>query len=311
MHGGILSLGRAGFELDPERPSAQERQVNDSSKFGYSEERLESAPDRQRFELDVMDADRQSQSEVDLALTWRELTRGLSRIVGWFFTDDRCGLILAMTNHAPEPTLSGRRLEIIESILRGVGQKTVAIDLGVAPSTIALHAQSGLASIGATGRPSRVHPLLMQIVKAACERSLASGVLSFVSSSLGDVQVISARRPDRHLAMNTPAAELDVVRLLVEGRSYDQIAACRRTSHRTVANQLAAVFKRLGVSGRNELMVRLLGLEQSERSQLESVLPPTVRELRPVVTRLESRTSGIHSLAVPREPLELLARTGA
>jgi len=238
--------------------------VNDSSKFGYSEERLESAPDRQRFELEVMHADRQSQSEIDLALTWRELTRGLSRIVGWFFTDQRCGLVLAMTDHAPEPALSGRRLEIIESILRGVGQKTVAIDLDVAPSTIALHAQKGLADIGATGRPSRVHPLLMQIAKAACERSLASGAISFVSSPLGDLRVIGTQRPDRHLVSNTPAAELDVVRFLVEGLSYAQIAATRRTSHRTVANQLAAVFKRVGVSGRNELMVRLSELERPE-----------------------------------------------
>ena len=238
--------------------------MNDSSKFGYSEERLESAPDRQRFELEVMHADRQSQSEIDLALTWRELTRGLSRIVGWFFTDQRCGLVLAMTDHAPEPALSGRRLEIIESILRGVGQKTVAIDLDVAPSTIALHAQKGLADIGATGRPSRVHPLLMQIAKAACERSLASGAISFVSSPLGDLRVIGTQRPDRHLVSNTPAAELDVVRFLVEGLSYAQIAATRRTSHRTVANQLAAVFKRVGVSGRNELMVRLSELERPE-----------------------------------------------
>ncbi len=255
--------------------------MNDSSKFSYSEERLESAPDRECFELEVVRADQHSQSEIDLALTWRELTRGLSRIVGWFFTDQRCGLILAMSDCAPEPALSGRRLEIVESILCGVGQKTVAINLGVAPSTIALNAQRGLAGIGSTGRPSRVHPMLMQVAKAACERSLAAAAISFVSSSLGDLQVIGMKRPDRYLAGTTPPAELDVVRFLFEGRSYADIAATRHTSQRTVANQLAAVFKRVGVSGRNELMIRLFGLERPEDFRLETVLPPTVRELRP------------------------------
>ena len=285
--------------------------MNDSSKFGYSEERLESAPNRESFELEVMGADQQSESEIDLALTWRELTRGLSRIVGWFFTDRRCGLILAMSVHAPEPALSGRRLEIVESILCGVGQKSVAINLGVAPSTIALHAHEGLVGIGASGRPSRVHPLLMQVAKAACERSLASATISFVSSPLGDLQVIGTQRPDRHLAGNTPAAELDVVRLLFEGCSYAEIAATRRTSHRTVANQLAAVFKRMGVSGRNELMLRLFGLERPERPNLDTLLPPTVRELRPSGARQESRTSGIRSLSGLSERMALLDRKGA
>lgn len=282
--------------------------MNDSCKFGYSEERLESAPDREPFEQEVVRADLQSQSEIDLALTWRELTRGLSRIVGWFFTDQRYGLILAMSDHAPEPALSGRRLEIVESILCGVGQKTVALNFGAAPSTIALNAHRGLADIGAAGRPSRVHPMLMQIAKAECERSLASAAISFVFSSFGDLQVIGTPRPDRHLAGNTPAAELDVVRFLFEGCSYAEIAATRRTSQRTVANQLAAVFKRLGVSGRNELMLRLFGLE---RPHPDTLLPPTVSELRPRTARQESRTSGIRSLSGLSERLELLTRKGA
>lgn len=48
-------------------------------------------------------------------------------------------------------------------------------------------------------------------------------------------------------------AELDVMRLALQGLSNAQIAKARRTSIRTVANQLASVFRKLGVRSRLEL----------------------------------------------------------
>src|SRR5262245_50259691 len=50
-----------------------------------------------------------------------------------------------------------------------------------------------------------------------------------------------------------PAAEADVVRAAVAGSTNADIARRRGTSVRTVANQLASAFRRLGVSGRAEL----------------------------------------------------------
>jgi DNA-binding NarL/FixJ family response regulator len=215
-----------------------------------------------------------------------------------------------MSDHAPEPALAGRRLQILEPILCGVGQKTVAIDLELAPSTIALNARRGLGALGFAGKPSRVHPLLMQVARAACERSLAAGSISFVSSVLGDVQVIGVPRPDRHLVGHTPSAELEVARLFFEGASYVEIARSRKTALRTVANQLAAVFKRMAVSGRNELVHRLFALEVPDRPHVDTALPPTVREKHPtssLVAKLESRTSGIHSLDEMSERMQLIA----
>jgi DNA-binding CsgD family transcriptional regulator len=52
-------------------------------------------------------------------------------------------------------------------------------------------------------------------------------------------------------------AEYAVIRLLIEGKSYDEMADLRRTSKRTVANQLASAFHRIGVSGRAELLCML------------------------------------------------------
>ncbi len=52
-------------------------------------------------------------------------------------------------------------------------------------------------------------------------------------------------------------AERDVVRLALQGLSDREIAACRGTSARTVANQLRRVFERLGVHSRAELAAKL------------------------------------------------------
>jgi DNA-binding CsgD family transcriptional regulator len=49
-------------------------------------------------------------------------------------------------------------------------------------------------------------------------------------------------------------AEEQVVRLIVEGRSNDEIARVRRTATRTVANQVAHIFRKLGVDRRAELV---------------------------------------------------------
>jgi DNA-binding NarL/FixJ family response regulator len=123
---------------------------------------------------------------------------------------------------------------------------------------VALNSKLGLENLGVAGKPSRVHPLLMLAARAASGPSVA--VASCASFAIADrpLRVVGSRRPDAHLAGLLPAAELAVIRRLVEGSSYAEIAAARGTATRTIANQITAVFRRLRVSGRNELLHRLL-----------------------------------------------------
>lgn len=53
------------------------------------------------------------------------------------------------------------------------------------------------------------------------------------------------------------AAEQAVCRLLLTGASNAEIARQRRTSVRTVANQVAAILKKLGAGSRSELPIVL------------------------------------------------------
>ncbi len=72
--------------------------------------------------------------------------------------------------------------------------------------------------------------------------------------------------PEDALQSLSPS-EQQIVRSLLRGASYAQVAGERRTSVRTVANQVAALYKKLGISSRSELEHRLLTLKESKGSR--------------------------------------------
>jgi DNA-binding NarL/FixJ family response regulator len=159
--------------------------------------------------------------------------------------------------------IAARGRQILESVLRGHPQKNISYDLALAPSTVTLIAQRAMLSIGSTGRPSRANPLLMLAASAAVEQDdtrLAS--LGLVMRAGLPVRVISIARPDLYLIGRLPGAELDIVKCLLEGHSHACIARRRGTSQRTIANQIASVFRRLNVSSRAELVHRLAALSR-------------------------------------------------
>ena len=75
--------------------------------------------------------------------------------------------------------------------------------------------------------------------------------------------MIATARPEARLAPVWSPAEFAVVRGLLEGRNYLEIAKTRGTSTRTVANQLAAAFRRLGVSGRGSLLNHVVSSQEA------------------------------------------------
>ncbi|HEX3759097.1 MAG TPA: helix-turn-helix transcriptional regulator [Kofleriaceae bacterium] len=54
-------------------------------------------------------------------------------------------------------------------------------------------------------------------------------------------------------------AELEIVTAVLRGHSNHQIAAMRGRSTRTVINQLASVYEKLGIHSRRELVIRCGG----------------------------------------------------
>ncbi len=255
------------------------------------------AVQKQALRRSAVAADVNATTEVNIAFVWRALAGGASTIVDGFFCERRCYLVLAPNIGAGAGALERRRLQVLQLVLSGLPQKNVASDLGLAASTIALNARRGLESFGVNCKPSRAHPLLMLAARAASEASLiTASTTTLLSPDHRELRVLSVARPDLRLGGLLPPAELAVIRDLVEGLPYARIAARRGTSTRTVANQIAAVFRRRGVSGRNELVHRLF-LEDASTS------PPAPRNpvtLAPLVDTAE-----------PEVSLELAARRSA
>lgn len=74
-----------------------------------------------------------------------------------------------------------------------------------------------------------------------------------ISAPPADVFVVELpSRAERRMARLCPS-ERDVARGLIDGKTNAEIAQVRGTSARTIANQVAAIFRNYGVSSRAEL----------------------------------------------------------
>lgn len=69
-----------------------------------------------------------------------------------------------------------------------------------------------------------------------------------------DVDGREPRLPD-----TLSAAEREIVALVLDGCSGQEIAERRGRSYRTIANQLAAIYRKCGVNSRTELIAALSG----------------------------------------------------
>jgi DNA-binding CsgD family transcriptional regulator len=199
-----------------------------------------------------------------LSALWTELVNGLCKIEDCVFTAQTCALVVSRnhrsgtTGTSPVARLSKRHAEILERSLMEGARKSLAIDLGLCPSSVAEILKQGFTFMGLSCWPSRI-PLLL--VMAAHAKRFSewdrSAALIVADNQRFTRQTIRFSRPDSVLSTRLSPAECAVACLLVEGKSYAEMALLRQTSVRTVANQLAAAFHRFGISGRAELLCLL------------------------------------------------------
>lgn len=110
------------------------------------------------------------------------------------------------------------------------------------------------------GKASVARPAVNERTEMADVGRQARGDVRCVLLRVGQDELAILTLPTR-LAIEDSSlspAERDVVAAVVAGRSNAEIAAARGTSPRTVANQVALVFRKLGVGSRSELVARWL-----------------------------------------------------
>lgn len=196
----------------------------------------------------------------DLSRLWLELCRGTWRFRDTFPTENRyIALIEEPSVRFPQP-LKACKLGVLKRVLLGEAPKAVAIELRMGLSSVAAAIQDCLLGMGIPGRLSQASVLLTMAACAAHrpESSPTHGRLSRVEIGGQAYWVVSVVRPDLDFPVPLSHAEAAVARELVAGRSHAEISCLRATSRRTVANQLAMVFRKLGVSGRGAVVHRLI-----------------------------------------------------
>ena len=202
-----------------------------------------------------------------------ELVSGTYKIAATLFSSEHCSLVLTASDRSPEAATKrpeDRHVEILERALLGCPKKVIACDFVLSQSSIAAAIQRCFYFMGLSCTPSQV-PLPV-VIAAYAKRARCTGPMSRSLSNSTQSQgerLVQIRRPERYFAGLLPPAEEAIVRLLAEGKSYSEMASIRRTSLRTIANQVASVFRRLGISGRPELLCLL-----AERALLPDSAPP-------------------------------------
>jgi DNA-binding CsgD family transcriptional regulator len=193
-----------------------------------------------------------------LAQLWGAIAAGAYEITSDRTTDTHCYLML---RERPCARVEARVFgaAIVEKVLSGVPLKATAFDLDRAGSTVSWKVQKWLRHLG-LHCSLKDAPLLLAIAGSG-NREVEGRVVDVtcMRDGAGRFQWIAGTaRPDAALEPRLTRAEYRVARLIVEGKSHRELAAARGTSVRTIANQIGAVFRKLGVSGRFELLALAL-----------------------------------------------------
>jgi DNA-binding CsgD family transcriptional regulator len=160
---------------------------------------------------------------------------------------------------------------------QGCSDKVIAVSLGIARSTVSTilsrarkrsasePPEALIAANSALEEPRAQHavaaasaaPYALSVGSARLTRErLAKGRVTHLSDRLILVSVAIEPPLTEVAAQALSEAERAVVELMLEGHSNAAIAAKRRCSVNTVANQLAAAYKKLNVAGRRQLRAK-------------------------------------------------------
>ena len=124
---------------------------------------------------------------------------------------------------------------VIELATRGKSNKLIAYELGIAPSTVATHIASAKRKLGVRTR--------VELIALGCH---AAEPVAFAELTLAEQAVIS---------------------LALAGLTNAEIAQKRKRSQRTIANQLASSYRKLGINSRTELASAAAGCRAPQRTE--------------------------------------------
>jgi len=199
-----------------------------------------------------------TQHEHALVTVWAALSNGEAKIVESFSTDDRIGLVLVQDREAAARPLKPRHLCLWDELLLSGQQKVAGINQGVATSTVACTIKQTLRHLGLQCLPSRV-PLLVVIAAYAARERVCLSPVRVAEQDAGNLlyRTVTIGGPRTWLSARLTPCESQVAGLHVAGKTHLEISSLSGTAPRTVANHLAAVYRKLGVGSRLQFQLLL------------------------------------------------------
>ena len=200
---------------------------------------------RLRYAIRAREAERATRTTRDQL--WSELIDGRWTLIDRFDTDGR-RFVVALRNTplgANLCRLNQREVDALALARDGASNKVISITLGIAPASATRLLQSAATKLNA-GLAD-----ILQFERTDGRR--CRDVL------LGSSYIRAHEQAFDSLRSLLSAAELEIVTAVLRGHSNQKIAATRRRSTRTVINQLASVYEKLGIHSRRELVVRCGG----------------------------------------------------
>ncbi len=172
--------------------------------------------------------------------------------------------------HLRDPRgLSARESAVVELAMTGASNKQIAYALGLSAATVSGHLASAQAKLRVSSRAELIGLGLARMRAEAGRTRVGEDELGMLVLEAEAETIDEPLKLDERLT----GAERDVARLVARGMSNAAIAAQRGSSVRTVANQLASIFGKLGVFSRSELVLALSGPPRKTRRR--SLLDPT------------------------------------
>ena len=214
----------------------------------------ESEPNRESLRALIGNLPAAPSTRAECQNLWQGLAEQRLAIVASFLHEGQAQLVFSEARSLGAPgAATPKSWQLFESYLLGTDRKALCFDLNLCTSTLAQALKQTLASIGLNCSPGRVPLALALLAHAAAGSSSRQLRLARVEFAGRCYLVLSANLHSKAWDQLS-SAERAVLELRAIGKSHSDIAQERKTSRRTVANQVAAASHRLGVSGRLDLL---------------------------------------------------------
>lgn len=195
----------------------------------------------------------------ELSQAWEDLVSGRARISASYSSRSRHFIeLVAPKAHVATRIPSARELSLLTQSFEGSPRKVVADEVNRSISCVSSTVCRLLSTFGLAGgcRYAPILPMIMYREWLLMRR--ASDILPCSPQSPSAAWVISVVRPDLVLRSQLTGAEQDVLQKLVDGMTYAEVASGRARAHRTICNQVANIYRKIGISGRGALLAWLV-----------------------------------------------------